>query len=94
MTMKWKISEAKAKFSELVAKGQTEPQIIVNRERPVAVLIDVQRFRRFEKLWQENERPKVRDFLREIREINEEEEDLKIPPRVNRENTPMLADDS
>ena len=85
MTMRWKISEAKARFSELVAKGQTEPQIIMNREHPVAVLMDMQSFEQFQLDDQERKRPKVGDLLKEIREINLEEDDCWIPPRVNRE---------
>ena len=83
--MKWKISEAKARFSELVAEGKIEPQVIMNRERPVAVLMEFKAFEELQSLHHERKRPKVGDLLEELREINLEEEDLMIISRMNRE---------
>ena len=84
MTMKWKIAEAKARFSELVAKGQNEPQVIMNRQRPVAVLMEFKTFEELQSLDRERRRPKVGDLLQELREINLEEEDFVSIPRINR----------
>ena len=83
--MKWKISEAKARFSELVAKGKIEPQVIMNRERPVAVLMEFKAFEELQSLDHERKRPKVGDLLEELREINLEEEDFIVISRMNRE---------
>ena len=86
MTMKWKISEAKARFSEMVEMGQREPQVIMNRERPVAVLMDLQTFKRFESFEHEQQRPKIGELLMELTEINQQEDDCEVPRRVDRES--------
>ncbi len=40
--MRWKIGEAKQRFSEVVRRAATEPQLICNREKLVAVVIDAE----------------------------------------------------
>ena len=85
MTMKkWKISEAKAKLSELIELGHKEPQIIMNRDNPVAVLISIEEFNKFEEFQQTSCRPSVGELLTELQEINLEEDDLVTEPREDR----------
>ncbi|MFU8848924.1 MAG: hypothetical protein ACNA77_09455 [Opitutales bacterium] len=36
----WKVSEAKARLSEVVGRCAEEPQVLCNRKKPVAALID------------------------------------------------------
>ena len=81
---KWKISEAKAKLSKLIELGHQEPQMILNRDNPVAVLIGIEDFNKFEKFQQENCKPSVNELLKELREINCKEDDLELPPRTDR----------
>jgi prevent-host-death family protein len=35
----WKIADAKQRFSEVVRRAQHQPQVIQNRDRPVAVVM-------------------------------------------------------
>ncbi len=81
---KWKISEAKAKLSEIIECGHREPQIIVNRDKPVAVLVSIEDFTKFEELQQKSRKPSVRDLLLELRKINQQEGDLELRPRQDR----------
>ena len=81
---KWKISEAKAKLSKLIELGHQEPQMIMNRDSPVAVLIGIEDFNKFEEFKQKASKPSIEELLGELREINRKEEDLDIPPRADR----------
>ena len=40
--MRWKIGEAKQRFSEVVRRAATEPQLICNRDRVVAAVVDAE----------------------------------------------------
>lgn len=81
---KWKISEAKAKLSKLIELGHQEPQMIVNRDNPVAVLIGIEDYNKFEEFQQETSKPSVKELLTEIREINFKEDDLELTSRIDR----------
>jgi prevent-host-death family protein len=37
--MRWKLGEAKQRLSEVVRAAEDSPQILLNRDRPVAVLV-------------------------------------------------------
>ena len=52
--MPWKVGSAKQHLSEVIACAAREPQIIYNRDRPVAAVIGVDRLEAFMK-WQANE---------------------------------------
>ena len=80
---KWKISEAKARFSVVVEEGQKEPQAILNRDRPVAVLMGYAEYEELSRLREEARRPTVSELLDELREIDGEGDPV-IPPRKNR----------
>ncbi|HAV13039.1 MAG TPA: hypothetical protein DCX06_06050 [Opitutae bacterium] len=48
MTIKeWKIAEAKAKLSEMVASSVEEPQLLYNRKKPVAAVISIEEYEEF-----------------------------------------------
>lgn len=81
---KWKISEAKARLSEVVAASRREPQILVSRNKPVGALVGMEDFQRFQESVRETDAPSVSSLLDEIREISREEEDLEVPKRANR----------
>ncbi len=86
---KWKISEAKAKLSEVIECGCREPQIIVNRDKPVAVLVSIEEFNKFNEFQQESRKLSIKELLMEIRKINDQEGDLELSPRRNR-HVPVL----
>ena len=46
--MRWKVSEAKQNFSEVVKSAAVEPQLIFNRERLVAAVVDAETLKEFE----------------------------------------------
>ena len=81
---KWKISEAKARLSEVIECGCREPQIIVNRDKPVAVLVNIDDFRKFEEFQRELRKPSIKELLVEIRKISDHESDLELSPRQDR----------
>jgi prevent-host-death family protein len=46
--MTWNIAQAKQQFSEVVRLSAQEPQVICNRDKPVAVLINADEFEAFQ----------------------------------------------
>ena len=48
--MKWSVAEAKQRLSELLRTVAKEPQTIMNRSRPVAVVVGPESFEEF-KAW-------------------------------------------
>lgn len=51
--MSWNIAQAKQCFSEVVKRAATEPQLIFNRDRLVAAVIDAEQFSAFNR-WRED----------------------------------------
>lgn len=85
MTMKtWKISEAKACFSEMISSSREQPQILINRNKPVAAIVNIEDFNLFQNLKSEKERPTMAQLIGEIQSICQEEDDLEIPARKSR----------
>lgn len=79
----WKISEAKARFSEMLEHCAAEPQVIFKRKKPVAVVMDV---KDHEKLEAEKTGSRNKLTMSELMKMVQEsgEEDLKLPPRTDR----------
>ena len=50
--MSWNIADAKQRFSELIKQAVAEPQLIYNRKRLVAAVIDAEDYQAF-KAWSE-----------------------------------------
>jgi len=85
--MNWSIAEAKQRFSEVVRRAAEEPQLIYNRDRLVAVIVQPEAFRGYEAWREERERRTVGDAFAELRAICAEEEyELQPPPREDRPN--------
>ena len=49
--MKWSVADAKQRLSELLRTAAKEPQTILSRSRPVAVVVGAEAFEEF-KAWQ------------------------------------------
>jgi prevent-host-death family protein len=82
---KWNISEAKTKFTKLLASCEHDPQIICNRHKPVGVVINIKYFEELMKLKTASDRPTIAQMISEMKSINElEPEDIEFPGRVNR----------
>lgn len=85
--MRWNIAEAKQKFSDVVRQSAEEPQLIYNRERPVAAIVDAETFLAFQ-AWREREGHRsLAQAFAEFRQLcMEEDAELQIPARSDRPN--------
>ena len=71
--MEWKLAEAKQRFSEVVRRAAEEPQVILNRDRRVAVIIAAEGLDEYLE-WQASRRGgTLSDALTELTEICREE---------------------
>lgn len=81
----WKISDAKARLSEVVGHCVEEPQVLYNRKKPVAALIDMDEYEAFQKYKQSKKKKTVAEWLDELDEIKKQEPgDFELPPRTSR----------
>lgn len=84
--MDWNISQAKQKFSEVVHAAGKEPQLIYNRNKIVAAVIDVESYKEYLKYAKTKDDRSIGSIFKELRDIcNEEKYALTIPERKNRE---------
>jgi len=84
---RWKISEAKAKLTALLTSCIKEPQIICNREKPVAAVINLKLFEELMQIKKEERRPSIAKLIEELRSIQEiETGEIVISDRKNRSN--------
>jgi prevent-host-death family protein len=88
--MRWKIGEAKQHLSEVVRQAAKRPQILCNREAPVAAIVDAHSFEEFEN-WRRTRRQRsVTDALRELQDIcSSEDYALELPSRQDRPSGPL-----
>lgn len=85
--MSWNIAQAKQKFSEVVRLTAEEPQVIYNRGRVVAAVIDAKTLEAIEACRRQARTPTLAEELAELRRIAAEEDyELEIPPRGDRPN--------
>src|SRR4051794_26618649 len=85
--MKWQVADAKGRLSELIRATANEPQLILNRDRVVAAVVDPETFADYEKWKEQQQRSSLADAFTELRAICEEEGyELIIPPREDRPN--------
>lgn len=81
----WKISEAKARLSEVVGLCVKEPQVLYNRKKPVAALVDMDEYEDFLKYKESQKKPTMAELLAELDEIKKREPgDFELPPRTSR----------
>jgi prevent-host-death family protein len=81
----WKISDAKAHFSEVVGACREEPQLLYNRGKPVAAVIGIDSFEAYQRFMAESQRPSISSLLDELDALNQQEADFgEAPRRVNR----------
>ena len=85
--MDWKLAEAKQRFSEVVRLASKEPQVIFNRDRPVAAVIPADALDDY-LVWRADRKGSpLRAPLQELVEICREEAwEYQAPPRVDRPN--------
>jgi prevent-host-death family protein len=81
----WKISEAKARLSEVVQASGEGPQLLCSRGKPVAAIIGMDQFHDYQRFQSAAQRPTMGALLAELDGINQIEADFgDPPPRVNR----------
>jgi len=95
--MRWKVAEAKQRFSEVLRAVGDEPQLIFNRDRLVAAVIDPESWQAFLidpeswqafQTWRERERQvSLADVFHKFRRIAAEENyEMEVPERQDRGN--------
>jgi len=85
--MKWRVAEAKQNFAAVLRAAADEPQLIFNRERLVAALVNPQSFQDFAAWRDKEEAISLADAFAELRRIClEENYVLETPPRRDRDN--------
>ncbi|MBI2376890.1 MAG: type II toxin-antitoxin system prevent-host-death family antitoxin [Deltaproteobacteria bacterium] len=91
--MQWTIAEARRRFSTLIHEAAVEPQLIKNRERPVAALISADLLDAFIQFQASRAERSMHDLIQAAAEICAEDDYvLEIPERKNRSNA--LSEDS
>ena len=85
--MRWKVAEAKQRFSEVLRAVGNEPQLIFNRDRLVAAVIDPESWQVFQ-TWRERERQvSLAGVFHKFRRIAAEENyEMEVPERQDRGN--------
>ncbi len=82
--MNWTVSQAKQRLSEVVRAAAHEPQVIVNRGRPVAVVVEP---KAFEESQRARPQQSLAEAVAELRRICAEDNwELEVPPRTDRPN--------
>jgi prevent-host-death family protein len=88
--MNWNIAQAKQRFSEVVKQAAEEPQLIYNRNQPVAAVIGAEEFAAFEEWRKARSKPRtLADEFEELRQLMRAEGfegGLELPPRSDRPN--------
>ncbi len=85
--MYWTIAEARQRFSALITAAAHEPQPILRRDRPVAVLVDAETFRAFEAWRAAQHGRSLGAAFAELRTLAEAEGyELALPARTDRPN--------
>ncbi|GAK50888.1 prevent-host-death family protein [Candidatus Moduliflexus flocculans] len=81
----WKLHDAEIHFSEIVQNSAKEPQMVIDEEKPLAVVIDIMVYRNFVKNSSSQYRPTISELLDELHTIQEDERvEIEIPTRQNR----------
>lgn len=81
----WKLQDAEIHFSEIVQNSAKEPQMVIDEDKPLAVVIDIQTYRNFVKTSSSQYRPTISELLDELHKIQEDETvEIEIPSRQDR----------
>jgi antitoxin (DNA-binding transcriptional repressor) of toxin-antitoxin stability system len=83
----WKVADAKQRFSEVVRAAGEEPQLIFNRDRLVAAVVEPELLEEFLAWRREVDRPSLAEAFSELRRLCAEEDyTFEIPSREDRPN--------
>ncbi len=68
-----------------MASCAEEPQILYNRKKPVAALIDIKEYEAFLEYKKSTKKKSLAEMLDELEEINQREPEMdELPPRTSR----------
>ena len=85
--MPWNIAQAKQRFSEIVRQAAEGPQLIYNRKRLVAAVIDAEDYRAYKEWSDRASQRTLADEFAELRRIMQEDDyELTVPSRSTRAN--------
>lgn len=85
--MPWKVAEAKQRFSEVLRAAREAPQLVFNRDRLVAVVIDAETFQAFQRWREQQETVTLAEAFVELRDLCAAEGySIVVPPRHDRAN--------
>lgn len=86
-TMLWNIAQAKQHFSDVVKQSADEPQLIYNRNRLVAAVINAEQFSSFQTWRQRQNMKTLGEAFAELRALADGDENpLPVPERRDRPN--------
>jgi len=84
--MKWNIAGAKKGFSKMIHKTKDGTQIIYNRNKLVAAVINAEEYRDYKKYLENNKNDNLGTRFKELQNICfEEDYDIIVPKRQNRD---------
>jgi len=85
--MRWKIGQAKQRFSEVVRRAATEPQLLCNRDRVVAAVVDAESAERLRVMRENDRRRSIAAAFEALRALTRRDGyRLKTPARKTRRN--------
>jgi prevent-host-death family protein len=90
--MEWKLARAKQCFSEVIRRANDEPQIILNRENPVAAVISASELAAFAAWKRAQKKRSIVERLADAQRIcREEGYEFEAPLREDRAN-PLIEE--
>jgi prevent-host-death family protein len=85
--VRWKIGQAKQRFSEVVRRAAKEPQLICNRDRVVAAVVDARSAEDLRAMRDRESQRSLADAFDGLRALlGRGHLTLSVPPRRNRRN--------
>lgn len=90
--MRWKVAEAKQRFSEMLRAAQEEPQVVYKRDTLVAAVVGGETLEELQALQARKRSKTLAEATEELRRLVAEEGELVIPERRDRPNA-FLGED-
>lgn len=91
--MRWRVAEAKSRFSELLRAAGDEPQLIMNRDKVVAAVVAASTFEAYESWSAREHRGTLAAAFDELREICADE-DYVLDPGVREDRRNAFVDEN
>ncbi len=83
----WNTSDIKSHFREMIRRCADEPQMVYEKNKPIAVILNFRTFKKLSALPRRQKRPTMRQLLNELHDIRQTEDvEMDIPSRRDRSN--------